>query len=451
MTVSLYNTLSKQKEPFNPLDASHVRMYVCGPTVYAPPHIGNGRPVVVFDLLFRLLSRAFRKVTYVRNITDVDDKIHQKALETNKTIYDITEETIQLFHETCSFLGALSPSVEPRVTQHIPEIISMIRALIEKGFAYEKDGHVLFRVHSFKAYGELSRKNQDELLAGARIDVAPYKENPEDFVLWKPSLNGEPAWDSPFGLGRPGWHIECSAMSAKHLGQSFDIHGGGIDLVFPHHENEIAQSEACHGCRMSSVWMHNGHLSVNGQKMSKSLGNVVLVQDLIGRVPGQVVRWALLSSHYRQPLDWNEALIQQSKAALDRIYTALEGCVDGDSEPSEEALAHLYDDLNTPAFFANIHELVHAINTTKEKHDLQLKLIATLKAVGFLTDSIEDWWHQPTKTSTISKTEIEQLLEDRLDAKQQKNFQKSDEIRVFLLEKGVEVKDSPEGQKWRRV
>lgn len=461
MTLQLYNTRSRTKTAFTPIDPAHVQMYVCGPTVYAPPHIGNGRPVVVFDLLFRLLQAVYPNVTYVRNITDVDDKINQRALETGRSIQDITTETTGYFHETCAYLGAFPPTVEPRVTGHIPEIVQMIQALINKGFAYENEGHVLYRVHKFADYGQLSRKNQDELLAGARVEVAPYKENAEDFVLWKPSTAPTPGWDSPFGYGRPGWHIECSAMSAKHLGETFDIHGGGIDLVFPHHENEIAQSTACHDVPMANVWMHNGHLSVSGQKMSKSLGNVIIIQGLMHTLNGQVVRWGLLSSHYRQPLDWTPELVQTAHAALNRLYTALE-TVPGNlwtltvdpNNVDNEVLNALQDDLNTPAAFTRLHELVHSINTTvDEQNKLQLQtiLLNTARFMGFLTESANEWFRGALSSDAISESEIQGYLDQRQAAKLAKDFKAADEIRDTLKSKGVIIKDTPTGQEWQRA
>lgn len=460
MTLYLYNTYSRTKQAFIPMEPQHVKMYVCGPTVYAPPHIGNGRPIVVFDLLYRLLQHFYPKVTYVRNITDVDDKINQASLEAGRSIEEITAKTIAYFNDTCAYLGALPPSVEPRVTQHIEEIISMIQQLIKKDYAYEKEGHVLYRVHKFGAYGQLSRKNQDELIAGARVDVAPYKENPEDFVLWKPSISQTPGWESPFGYGRPGWHIECSAMSAKHLGETFDIHGGGIDLVFPHHENEIAQSVACHGLPMADVWMHNGHLTVNGQKMSKSLGNVIIIQDLSAHTQGQTVRWALLSSHYRQPLDWTQELIQQSQVALNRMYTALESlpvdlwsssCNKDYLDP--EVLNALQDDLNTPLAFKRLHELVHNINTAltaDEKLFAQKTLLNTGIFMGFFSISADEWFRASLLESNITEEEVKQYLEQRQAAKLRKDFKMADEIRALLKSKGIIIKDTAEGQQWQR-
>jgi cysteinyl-tRNA synthetase len=460
MQISLYNTRTRTKESWKPINPADIKIYVCGPTVYAPPHIGNGRPIVVFDLLYRLLNLHYPKVTYVRNITDVDDKINQKALETGRSIQDITTETIHFFHQTCEYLGARSPTVEPRVTDHISEIIQMIQRLIEKDYAYENQGHVLFRVHKFKEYGQLSRKNQDELLAGARIEIAPYKENAEDFVLWKPSIAPTPGWDSPFGYGRPGWHIECSAMSAKHLGETFDIHGGGIDLVFPHHENEIAQSTACHDKLMANVWMHNGHLSVNGQKMSKSLGNVVIIQDLMHQIHGQVVRWALLGSHYRQPLDWTQELVHQSTAALNRLYTAVESLPYTEWEAEvdktyidEEILRALCDDLNTPLVAKRLHEIAHNINTALSEDNktyLQKILLNSARIIGFLTITPHEWFRGSLSSTAITEEEIQKYLEQRNIAKIAKDFKTADAIRDTLKSKGIVIKDTPNGQEWQR-
>lgn len=460
MTLMLYNTFTKTKQAFTPLNPETVTMYVCGPTVYAPPHIGNGRPVVVFDVLFRLLRLLYPSVTYVRNITDVDDKINQQAMDSGQSIFDITTKTTALFHETCAYLGALSPTVEPRVTGHMDDIIRMIQTLVDKGYAYQRDGHVLYRVHRFADYGQLSRKNQDELLAGARVEIAPYKENAGDFVLWKPSMDATPGWQSPFGYGRPGWHIECSAMSARHLGPTFDIHGGGIDLVFPHHENEIAQSTACHDAPMANVWMHNGHLSVNGQKMSKSLGNVIIIQDLIHQLNGQVVRWGLLSSHYRQPLDWTPDFVHQSRSAINRVYSALEsfpaaqwqGAISTDMI-APQVLDALNDDLNTPAAFMHLYELVHAINTAAtpdEKYKLQLTLLRTCQFLGFLSDTPQEWFRGDLAGCDLSEAEIEDQLAQRQAARDTKDFKKSDQIRDFLKSKGISIKDTPQGQTWHR-
>lgn len=326
MPLILYNTLTRQKEPFVPLNPQKVRLYVCGPTVYDFAHIGNARPYVIFDILSRLLRTLYPKVTYVRNITDIDDKIIKAAQEKKEKIYDLTERTTHYFHEDMKAIGNLPPDEEPHATAHVAEMISSIKILIEKKHAYENDNHVLFSVKSFSKYGQLSRCNHDEMIAGARVEVAPYKRDPEDFILWKPSEDEVPGWESPWGRGRPGWHIECSAMALKYLGETFDIHGGGQDLIFPHHENEIAQSQACFGPQtFARVWLHNGMLTVNGEKMSKSLGNFLTIHQLLEKIPGELIRFILLSSHYRQPLDWNEQIVLQSRQGLDRLYNASGG------------------------------------------------------------------------------------------------------------------------------
>jgi cysteinyl-tRNA synthetase len=359
MQIRLYNTRTREKEIFAPIDPKRVRMYVCGPTVYDRAHIGNARPVVVFDLLYRLLRHVYgaEAVVYVRNITDVDDKINARAVETGRPIRDITEETVSWFREDMEALRALKPSREPRATEYIPEMIAMIESLIARGHAYEAEGHVLFAVASYPDYGRFARRPLEEMRAGARVEVAPYKRDPMDFVLWKPSPPDLPGWESPWGRGRPGWHIECSAMSAALLGGSFDIHGGGIDLMFPHHENEIAQSRCAHpGEDFARVWMHNGFLQVEGEKMSKSLGNFLTVRDLLDRgVPGEVIRFVLLSTHYRQPLDWTEARVEEARKVLWEFAQAAQG--NGSGEPDPAFLAALADDLNTPAAIARLHEI----------------------------------------------------------------------------------------------
>jgi cysteinyl-tRNA synthetase len=348
-TLQIYNTLSRQKEEFKPIDGSNVRMYVCGPTVYDFAHLGNARPVVVFDTLYRLLKRHYPKVTYVRNITDVDDKIMAKARDSGEAIDIITKRTTQAYHDDMGALNALPPDIEPRATQHIPQMVSLIADLIQKGHAYEAEQHVLFNVPSMKEYGLLSRRPRDELIAGARVDVAPYKKDPADFVLWKPSALDQPGWDSPWGRGRPGWHIECSAMAKEHLGDTFDIHGGGLDLIFPHHENEIAQSRCAHdGAPLANYWMHNGFLTIDNDKMSKSLGNFFTVRQLLAKAPGEALRLSLLSAHYRQPLDFSEKALLDAKTTLDRWYQALRataGVETAAAEPGETFEATLLDDL----------------------------------------------------------------------------------------------------------
>ena len=357
-SLKLHNSLTRQKEAFTPIDATNVRMYVCGPTVYDTAHIGNARPVVVFDMLFRLLRHVYGKdhVTYVRNITDVDDKINARSAERGISIRELTEETTAQYHADMDALGAMRPSIEPRATEHIDEMLTMIGTLIEKGHAYAAEGHVLFAVDSMADYGELSGRSVEDMIAGARVEVAPYKRNPMDFVLWKPSKEGEPSWPSPWGEGRPGWHIECSAMSEKHLGSTFDIHGGGVDLAFPHHENEIAQSRCAHGNdKMANVWMHNGFVQVEGEKMSKSLGNFTTVHDLIDKYPGEAIRLALLTTHYAKPFNWTAEGVKEAKKMLDQWY-ALTADVEA-SMPDAEIVAALADDLNTPKAIAVLHTL----------------------------------------------------------------------------------------------
>ncbi|HRK70772.1 MAG TPA: cysteine--tRNA ligase, partial [Micropepsaceae bacterium] len=357
--IEIYNTESRRKEVFAPIDARRVRMYVCGPTVYALAHIGNARPVIVFDALFRLLRHHYGRdhVFYARNVTDVEDKINARAKERGITIRELTEETLRIYREDMLALGNLAPSFEPRVTETIPEIIAMIAALIANGHAYEAEGHVLFSVPSMPSYGSFSGRSTDELLAGARVDVAPYKRSPMDFVLWKPSDAATPGWDSPWGRGRPGWHIECSAMAEKLLGDTFDIHGGGRDLMFPHHENEIAQSVCAHGgAKLSNYWMHNGMLQMGGEKMAKSVGNVVAVRDLLAEWPGEVIRLQMLMTHYRHPLDWTEEGSRTARTILDRWYRAAGHAAPANDMPAA-FIAALDDDLNTPEAFAVMHEL----------------------------------------------------------------------------------------------
>ena len=363
--LQIYNTASRRKEEFRPIDKRHVRMYVCGPTVYDFAHIGNARPVVVFDVVYRLLKRLYPKVTYVRNITDVDDKINARAKETGEDIRTLTERTAQQFHEDIAALGALPPDVEPRATEHIAEMIAIISELLDKGYAYHEDGHVLFHVPSMPSYGALSGHSREELIAGARVEVAPYKRDPADFVLWKPSETTLPGWDSPWGRGRPGWHIECSAMSMKYLGDSFDIHGGGRDLIFPHHENEIAQSRCAHpGSQFAKYWMHNGYLMAEGEKMSKSLGNFYTIRELLDEFPGEAIRLALLQTHYRQPLDFTKDNLRQAKQTLDRFYTALRAVaeIEPADAAAEDVIKALEDDINTPLALAALHATLSDLN-----------------------------------------------------------------------------------------
>ncbi|TAN44178.1 MAG: cysteine--tRNA ligase [Rhodospirillales bacterium] len=458
--LKLHNTLSRSKETFVPLDPAHVRLYVCGPTVYDRAHIGNARPVIVFDVLVRLLRTLYPRVTYVRNITDVDDKINAKAKASNKLIAEITAETTRLFHEDMKALGALPPDIEPRATAHIPQMIGMIENLIEQGHAYEAEGHVLFSVPSMADYGKLSGRSRDEMIAGARVEVAPYKKDPADFVLWKPSTDDLPGWESPWGRGRPGWHIECSAMSREYLGDTFDIHGGGQDLIFPHHENEIAQSECCNQAPFARFWLHNGFLKVEGEKMSKSIGNILSVRELLGEAPGEAIRFAVLSAHYRQPLDWTDEGLKAAKTALDRLYRALEAapCARQAVEAPLSVRAALMDDLNTPLAISHLHELAGALNkagTDQEKQRIAGELKAAGALLGLLSADPQQWKTGSGEAGSITgqggDQDIEALIALRAEAKKSRNFKEADRIRDELKTKGVLLEDGPGGTTWRRA
>jgi len=424
--ITLYNTRTRTKERFAPIDPSNVRMYVCGPTVYDRAHIGNARPVVVFDVLFRLLRHLYgaEHVTYVRNITDVEDKINARAAETGRPIRAITEETTAWYHEDMGALGALPPTLEPRATEYIAPMVAMIATLIEKGNAYEAQGHVLFAVGSYPEYGKFAHRSLDEMQAGARVEVAPYKRDPMDFVLWKPSGNGEPGWDSPWGRGRPGWHIECSAMAYELLGPSFDIHGGGIDLVFPHHENEIAQSRCAHPeGGFANVWMHNGFLNVEGSKMSKSLGNFFTVRDLLDRgIPGEVIRFVLLSTHYRQPMDWSDAKVVEATATL-RRWRSFAGGIDAMGGPDASVVRALMDDLNTPQAITELRRL----HKTGGAHEFR----QSAELLGLLTQKLGGWFDG---TSDPDADElINYAISLRNEARAQKDYATADAIRDALL------------------
>ena len=442
MVLELTNTAARSRQAFQPIDPDHVKMYVCGPTVYDFAHIGNARPVVVFDVLYRYLKRSYPRVTYVRNITDVDDKINARAAERGVDIGVVTAETTAAFHADMAALGALPPNIEPRCTGHIPEMIDMIERLIAKGHAYEAEGHVLFHVPSWAEYGAFANRPPKELIAGARVEVAPYKRDPGDFVLWKPSDADTPGWDSPWGRGRPGWHIECSAMAEKHLGATFDIHGGGVDLQFPHHQNEIAQSVCAHdGAPVANYWVHNGFVTVDGEKMSKSLGNFRTVHALLDRHPGEAIRFALLSGHYRQPLDWTDALVRQSKAALDKFYRVIQAGA-GEAAPSDETLAALEDDLNTPRAIAELHRLAGAGDG------------AALKASGALLGVLQadpTVWFQAAEAGGPDAAAIEAAIADRAAAKKAKDFARADGIRDALAAQGIVLEDGPSGTAWRRA
>lgn len=454
--MQLYNTLTRSKETFTPIDAKNVRMYVCGPTVYDFAHLGNARPVVVFDTLYRVLKSHYPKVTYVRNITDVDDKIMAKAKETGEPIDSITQRTTQAYHEDMAALLALPPDIEPRATAHIPHMLALIAKLIEKGHAYAVDGHVLFNVPSMSNYGEFSRRSRDELIAGARVEVAPYKKDAADFVLWKPSAPDQVGWDSPYGRGRPGWHIECSAMAKEHLGETFDIHGGGLDLIFPHHENEIAQSRCAHdNAPLAKQWMHNGFLTINNDKMSKSLGNFFTVRDLLAIAPGEALRLALLTAHYRQPLDFSEDALKKAKHTLDGWYGALRNVKDIPVDKSVPVpanfLAAMDDDLNTPQAFAILHDLVSQLNKTPDSKT-KSALLAAANLIGFLTQDAESWLRGATAGSDgLDEEKILALIAARKEAKAAKNFAEADRIRKELLDAGIILEDKANETLWRRA
>ncbi len=469
MKLRIHDTLSRGKVDFEPIDPKHVRLYVCGPTVYDYAHIGNARPVVVFDVLVRLLRRLYGQVTYVRNITDVDDKINARARESGEGIRSITERTAEAFHADMAALGAGRPDVEPRATEHIAQMIAMIETLIAKGNAYTAEGHVLFSVPSMPDYGTLSRLDKREIVAGARVDVAPYKNDPSDFVLWKPSDADTPGWESPWGRGRPGWHIECSAMSLEHLGASFDIHGGGQDLIFPHHENEIAQSKCALGQEsFAKYWMHNGYLMSEGEKMSKSLGNFYTVHDLLEEFPGEAIRLVLLKTHYRQPLDFTKDGIREAKAELDGFYSALRRCKDVEAQPVHEGemgftnfLDALSDDLNTPLALSHLHGWSNQTNidlATDQRGNIAKRprnkgmLLEIGKCLGLLQQDPEDWfkWQPPTAARGLDDAAIEALIAERADARKAKNFKRSDEIRDQLTADGVVLEDGAGGTTWRR-
>ncbi|MGE0420359.1 MAG: cysteine--tRNA ligase [Acetobacteraceae bacterium] len=444
--IAFHNSLTRRKERFSPIDPSHVRMYVCGPTVYDLAHLGNARPVVVFDVLARLLRRLYPRVTYVRNITDIDDKINARSLESGEPIGSITARTTGDFHADMAALGAEPPDTEPTATGHIREMIAMIERLIAAGHAYAAEGHVLFAVPSFKDYGKLSGRSPEELLAGARIDVAPYKRDAGDFVLWKPSPPEIPGWDSPWGRGRPGWHIECSAMAWRYLGESFDIHGGGSDLIFPHHENELAQSVcAFPGSSFARVWMHNGMLLVNGEKMSKSLGNFFTVRDVLAKAPGEAVRLLLLRAHYRSSLDFTDAALAETRRDLDRFYRALERHPDvAGGEPTQPVIDALCDDLNTPLVISLMHGLADAALAGDAEAARGLRGAGAL--MGVLTQSPAAWFRGDGDDATW----IEAAIADRQAARKSRDFARADAIRAELLVKGVVLEDGPGGTTWRR-
>ena len=457
MPISLYNTLSRRTEAFTPLDPERVTMYVCGPTVYNYIHIGNARPPVVFDVLARLLRRTYPNLVYARNITDVDDKINKAAATAGVPIGEITGKYTEAYREDMARLGVAPPDIEPHATAHIPQIVSMIERLIASGHAYATHGHVLFDVESFKDYGALSGRDTDELIAGARVEVAPYKKSPGDFVLWKPSDETLPGWDSPWGRGRPGWHIECSAMSETHLGETIDIHAGGVDLTFPHHENEIAQSTCAHGGKVfARYWLHNGMLTFDGKKMSKSLGNVLQLHELLNKHPGEALRLLLLRGHYRQPLDWSDAALTQSVRTLDGWYGVLRDLADvtvGEATIPEAVEAALCDDLNTPQALAEISQLADAARraTGDERIAAKAALIGGASLLGLLQEDPEAWFRQGGDGESVDAAAIEAKLEERRAARAAKDFARSDAIRDELKAMGIAIEDGAQGTRWSVV
>jgi len=448
MVLQIHDTMSREKRVFVPRDPERVTMYVCGPTVYNHVHIGNARPVVVFDVLYRLLRHEYGadNVIYARNITDVDDKINAKAAEEGVDIKVITDRFTTYYHEQMAALGALSPTLEPRATDHIEAMLAMVGTLVDKGHAYAAEGHVLFDTQAFPDYGKLSGRDLDEMIAGARVEVAPYKRHAADFVLWKPSKPGEPVWPSKFGEGRPGWHIECSAMIEAQLGLPIDIHGGGIDLAFPHHENELAQGRCAHGLpTYANYWMHNGFLDMAGEKMSKSVGNVIRPHDLLETIPGEVLRWALLSAHYRQPLDWTDSLLEQSRKNLDYLYGVLRRAKrTGATDIPATVLDALSDDMNTPKAQAELFALAKAVETGGGSADA---LAAGGALMGFLTADPDAWFEAGADDDL--KQKVEALLAQRLEARKSKDFATADRIRDELDGLGVVVMDGPQGASWR--
>ncbi len=465
LELVLHNSASGRKEPFQPQDPARVSVYVCGPTVYNLVHIGNGRPAVVFDVLYRLLRASYPQVVYARNITDVDDKINAAAKASGESIAELTERFTQQYRDDVAGLGVLPPDIEPRATHHIPDIIQLIETLIARGHAYAAEGHVLFDVPSYADYGQLSHRSLEEMLDGARVDVAPYKRSAKDFVLWKPSPPDLPGWDSPWGRGRPGWHIECSAMIHRHLGPVIDIHGGGSDLIFPHHENELAQSSCAGHAPFVRYWLHNGMLTLGNEKMAKSVGNVRTIRSLLASYKGEVLRYALLSGHYRSPLAWSDELLHQAKASLDRFYQVLRDTPAGNQLTAAQfqgadisafpptVVATLADDLNTPEALAAMHQLVHQLRqatTPATQQTLRDQLLAAGWLLGLLQETPEAYFQGLPQDTGLSAAEIEALIEARASAKAARDFAGADAIRAQLAAAGIELEDTRAGTRWRR-
>ena len=445
--IFLTNNLTNKKEKFVPIDEQNIRMYVCGPTVYDDPHIGNARPIVVFDILYKIFKKKYSKVTYVRNITDVDDKIIKSSKENNISISELTNKVTESFGEDCNYLNCETPTHQPKATENIDLMIEMVSELIKKGFAYENNNHVYFEVKKFNDYGQLSNKKLEDLIAGSRIEISENKKNSEDFVLWKPSASDEPSWDSPWGKGRPGWHLECSAMSKKFLGDEFDVHGGGIDLIFPHHENEIAQSRCANGTKVfANFWLHNAFITMSNEKMAKSQGNILKIKDFRNKISGQILRLALMSAHYKQPLDWNDKLLEDCQNTINKWYNVY---VDSknNTDISDEILQPLYDDLNTPGYIANLHKLYE--KAQKGNDNDKALFVSACRFVGLLNQNKEEWLSFKKSKASISEEEILKKIDERNKARENKNYEEADKIRNELSDKGVLIEDKDGKTIWK--
>ena len=445
--IFLTNNLTNKKEKFVPIDEQNIRMYVCGPTVYDDPHIGNARPIVVFDILYKIFKKKYSKVTYVRNITDVDDKIIKSSKENNISISELTNKVTESFGEDCNYLNCETPTHQPKATENIDLMIEMVSELIKKGFAYENNNHVYFEVKKFNDYGQLSNKKLEDLIAGSRIEISENKKNSEDFVLWKPSASDEPSWDSPWGKGRPGWHLECSAMSKKFLGDEFDVHGGGIDLIFPHHENEIAQSRCANGTKVfANFWLHNAFITMSNEKMAKSQGNILKIKDFRNKISGQILRLALMSAHYKQPLDWNDKLLEDCQNTINKWYNVY---VDSknNTDISDEILQPLYDDLNTPGYIANLHKLYE--KAQKGNDNDKALFVSACRFVGLLNQNKEEWLSFKKSKASISEEEILKKIDERNKAREKKNYEEADKIRNELSDKGVLIEDKDGKTIWK--
>ena len=458
--LRLYNSLTNRKEDFSPIDDSNVRVYTCGPTVYNYAHIGNARPPLVSDILVKLLKYLYSNVLYVSNITDIDDKIIAASIDQKIPIKELTSKYEKIYNENLKDLGIDKPDFQPRATEHIEEMIDQINELITNGHAYEKERHVLFNVNTFPKYGTLSGRDKDQQIAGSRVEVASYKNDPLDFILWKPSEKGQPGWDSPWGFGRPGWHLECSAMSQKTLGVPFDIHSGGQDLIFPHHENELAQSCGANGgiedsSSYARYWVHNGMIKFDGDKMSKSLGNILYINDLLKEYDGEVLRYVLLSTHYRQPLNWSEKSLKQAKTSLDRLYRILKNnknVLTKDVEPAKEVISALCDDINTPEAFGQLNILFNQLQNAQDdiKGDLISQIHGSANLLGILKKDPDEWLGYKNQTKDFDVATIEKLINERNAFRNEKNYQKSDQIRDELKSLGIEIEDTPDGTIWRK-